>query len=247
MTAVLAYRSPNVCNHYAQHDPGLDCRGAADMRADNLWAYLADRTGARIALIGEAPGYNGCRFTGIPFTCEAQLVAWGDPRYRPTSLRSNRREPSAIAVWQILFGGPISGRLRYPAEASASTDALASDVALWNAFPWHPHVPGRPMTNRRPTAVEIRAGSEALALFLQWLQPERVVAVGRVAERALTALGVAATYVRHPSHGGRPSFQLAMKRAFAIHSDVSAMPSFDDSNVDTAHSILTHNAKQPLE
>lgn len=69
-------------NLYSQHHPTLDLPNAADIRLSNLTHYLNDHQHARIALIGEAAGYAGCRFTGIPFTCEAQLREWDDPRYR---------------------------------------------------------------------------------------------------------------------------------------------------------------------
>ncbi len=173
------------CNPYADCDPALDMPDAAGIRLNNLRHYLSDRTHARIVLVGEAAGYLGCRFTGIPFTCEAQLRAWNDSRYRISSLRGNYDERSARYVWQTI------GR--------------RDDVILWNAFPWHPHRPGQPLSNRQPSA-----GTEVLKLFLSWKQPEQVFAVGRIAERALQALGVLATYVRHPSRGGRHAFQSAL-------------------------------------
>ena len=70
------------------------------------------------------------------------------------------------------------------------------DVLLWNVVPTHP---GTSSSNRPPTAAEVRAGLR----FAEWLAEGRtVVAVGRVAERAL---GV--PYVRHPSHGGARAFE----------------------------------------
>lgn len=187
LSAVRAYRGPDVFNPYAQRDARFDRADAPGYRLANLHAYLSDRASAPIALIGEAAGYNGGRFTGIAFTCEAQLAAWGDARYRPSSLSGDRREGSALAVWPALI-------------------ARGADAVLWNAFPWHPHQSGRPMTNRRPTAAEGRVGRDVLARFLEWLQPGQVIAVGRTAERALAELGVVAPYVRHPAHGGQRAF-----------------------------------------
>jgi hypothetical protein len=183
---------PSVCNPYAERDcdPALDRPGAAAIRRTNLTRYLDEHRHAHIALIGEAAGYAGCRFTGIPFTCEAQLRERDDPRYRISSLRGNFDERSARCVWQTL--------------------GQRDDVILWNVFPWHPHQPGQPLSNRLPTAAEIRVGMGVLALFLDWLRPKRVIAVGRVAERALCKMGTRATYARHPSHGGQRAFQSAI-------------------------------------
>jgi uracil-DNA glycosylase len=93
-----------------------------------------------------------------------------------------------------------------PAEPSATIVqrtlaelGVTEDVLLWNLVPTHPHRPGAPSSNRPPTRAEI----EAAAPFLETLvQGRMVIAVGRLAERAL-----AAPYVRHPSHGGAAAFR----------------------------------------
>jgi uracil-DNA glycosylase len=65
--------------------------------------------------------------------------------------------------------------------------------------PTHPHEPGRPATNRRPSREEIQAS----ARFLEGVaHGRRIVAVGRVAQKV-----TGAPYVRHPSHGGAQVFR----------------------------------------
>ena len=198
---LLAYRSPGSFNFYAQSDDRFDMSGAAALRVNNLTRYLNEQRGACLALIGEAAGYHGCRFTGIPFTCEAQLRQWGDQPYRTSSHRGDHDERSARVVWQTLTT---------LVPRAIQTHSQIKGVILWNAFPWHPHQPRQPMSNRTPNAAERRAGCEALALFLEHIQPQHVLAVGRVAERALAQLGVTATYARHPSHGGQTAFGHAL-------------------------------------
>ena len=79
---------------------------------------------------------------------------------------------------------------------------IADDVLLWNLVPTHPHRPGEPESNRAPTRGEIDAGRP----FLDRLaRGRRVLAVGRLAERALGA-----PYVRHPSHGGAAAFRATL-------------------------------------
>ena len=98
----------------------------------------------------------------------------------------------------------LSGR--GPSESSATIvqAALAElgvreSVLLWNLVPTHP---GTPTSNRAPTRVEITAGRR----FVDELAAERrVVAVGRLAERALGA-----PYLRHPSHGGAREFRTGL-------------------------------------
>jgi uracil-DNA glycosylase len=72
-------------------------------------------------------------------------------------------------------------------------------VLLWNVVPTHPHRPGRPDSNRRPTRPEIDA---SVAFLEELANGRRVVAVGRLAASVLNA-----PYVRHPSHGGAQEFR----------------------------------------
>jgi len=82
--------------------------GAALRRA-RLAAYLEARAGARILLVGEAPGYRGARVSGIPFTSERQLTGAGPA------------EATATVVHRVL------------AELG-----LTESVLLWNVVPTHP-------------------------------------------------------------------------------------------------------------
>ena len=61
-------------NQYADHDAQLDGPQSAPRRCKNLRLYLEYFRQARFVLVGEAAGYNGCRFSGIPFTGENLLV-----------------------------------------------------------------------------------------------------------------------------------------------------------------------------
>jgi uracil-DNA glycosylase len=94
-----------------------------------------------------------------------------------------------------------------PAEASATIVhrtlaelGIEDDVLLWNVVPMHP---GTETTNRLPTGAEIRA---AVPFAHELARNRRVIAVGRVAERALRA-----PYVRHPSHGGAFAFRETLR------------------------------------
>jgi uracil-DNA glycosylase len=99
-----------------------------------------------------------------------------------------------------------------PAEATATIVhgvlhelGLAEDVLLWNVVPTHP---GTARSNRPPTRAEIAAG---LPYARELARDRCVIAVGRVAERALGA-----PYVRHPSHGGAAAFREALGNSATI-------------------------------
>jgi uracil-DNA glycosylase len=93
-----------------------------------------------------------------------------------------------------------------PAEATATLVhrvlaelGLTEHVLLWNVVPTHP---GTETSNRVPTAAEVLGG---LPFARELARGRRVVAIGRVAARALDA-----PYVRHPSHGGLAEFRAGL-------------------------------------
>jgi hypothetical protein len=198
--------SPRVCNQYARE--GIEA-AANVVRRRNLRLYLEEmkRQGPRVLLIGEAPSYRGGRLTGIAFTSETLMLA-GIP---------------------LATGDTILGRERgYRAATRAqklSTEASATMVwgtirrlrplpLLWNAFPFHPHDAGDPLTNRMPTASELAAGESFIRTLLRLFPIERVVAIGNRAESSLKSMTVAHVKVRHPSQGGKNLFVQGMGRVF---------------------------------
>lgn len=146
---------------------------SSPLRRRRLEDYLAEKRRAPIILVGEAAGYNGARVSGIAFTSERQLTGTG-----PAEL-------SATIVHRTL-----------------DELGIVEDVLLWNLVPTHPHRPGIPLSNRRPTAAEISGG---LPFVERVARGRRVLAVGRLAQQALGA-----PYVRHPSHGGAAAFRATL-------------------------------------
>jgi uracil-DNA glycosylase len=96
-----------------------------------------------------------------------------------------------------------------PAESTATIVhcaleelGLVDAVLLWNVVPTHP---GTAWSNRAPTRDEVEGGLE----FVRRLaRGTTVLAVGRIAERALGA-----RYVRHPSHAGAAAFREQLTHA----------------------------------
>lgn len=173
-------------NQYRDSGPD-DVPGAPALRLANLRAYLERRRSADTVCLGEAGGYQGMRWSGIAFTSERDLAAYGAP-FRPTSANRPRgwSEPSGTIVHRTLRALGAEHR-----------------VILWNTVPTHPHRPGEPLSNRRPHAGEVAAGAIFVARMLAIVQPRQVVAVGRIAQ---SVLGEGAPYVRHPANGGASAF-----------------------------------------
>jgi hypothetical protein len=190
---LVAYQpSQGVFNQYRDAHPDLDRADGASLRVQNLRCYLDSFADARFILVGEAAGYAGCRFSGVPFTCEAQLVgpqslSWTCDRAlgRSSTAPGPWVERSATMVWEVL------GERR--------------DYLLWNAFPWHPFGAKGLLSNRHPGR-DLPDGIKVLRCLFMLFPAARPYAVGRTAEQVLATLGLEAPYIRHPSHGGKRQF-----------------------------------------
>jgi uracil-DNA glycosylase len=214
--ALRAFRSPNVFNPWAERDP-LDIAHAARTgalgpagRLSRLEAHFAATP--TLVLLGEASGYQGCHFSGMPFTNEKLLLEGRIPRVDVAARLTTRLrpwcEPSATVVWGTLHAL-----------------GLAERTVLWNAFAWHPFKPGMPYSNRAPTRDELEAGRDVLDGVLTAFACAKVVAVGKVAERTLRGLGREPdATVRHPSMGGANEFRAGLA-ALATRLGLGAAPS----------------------
>jgi uracil-DNA glycosylase len=183
-------------NPYRDADPHLERPDGPQLRRDNLRVWLQSYSQPpEVLLVGEAPGWRGARFSGVPFTSEAQLAGANLPfQGRPTSLsRQPYSEISATLMW-----GSI--RCHHPR------------CLAWNAVPLHPYPEGKPLANRRPAEEELVQFAPFLARVSEALGNLQVVAVGRSALAALALAGVDAYPIRHPAHGGAREFRVALQQ-----------------------------------
>ena len=163
-------------------------------RLNRLAFHLA--CNPKLVLVGEAPGYQGCRYSGIAFTSERLLLEGMIPRVPSIHHRLTKRirpfsEPSATIVWDTLY------RLR-----------LQESTLLWNALQMHPYRPEKCWSNRTPTKDELVKGKECLTRLMALFPEANFVAVGNKARdlmRDMLKVEPAAT-VRHPANGGARRF-----------------------------------------
>lgn len=204
------YKGANVYNPWADYDERIDVVGAAQIRRDNLRAYLEPRWGkAKYIIVAEAIGYQGGRFTGIAITCERMLLGFhksisvehvfgGDYEPKRTSRATSEwlmnqkvrdcgfNEPTDTVVWESIL--------------EANLDP--SEVLLWNMFPFHPHKTNQPLSNRTPSPAELDAGFMYTKAMLDAHLGAHLLAVGKKAAETMTHYGMEATALRHPANGG---------------------------------------------
>lgn len=196
----------NVFNPWRDCDPALDAHARAPhVRGENLRRYLAMRAQrTKLLFVGEAPGYQGCRFSGIAMTSErillgnkpgiaSEAVFAGEKHRtsRASLFARGANEPTASIVWSRLLGMGLEPH----------------EFAFWNAFACHPHRAGEPLSNRAPSRAEVAALAHVLPQMIALIRPRQVVAVGNVARALLAALGVPAHCVRHSAMGGAARFR----------------------------------------
>jgi uracil-DNA glycosylase len=180
------------------------------IRRKHLAIYLRERLGkARLAIVGEALGYRGGHFSGIPMTSERILLgkqpvilAGIKPlrTSKPSVCPDGFSEPTATVVWGALL----------------KTGVLPDEFVLWNAFPWHSFDPHRGLlSNRMPNKSEQAAGLPALKAFLELFRCDQIVALGKIAAAQLKELNVNAHGVRHPASGGAKLFRQQIARIVA--------------------------------
>ena len=217
----LLKRSPSgaVFNPWWQVDAENDIGPQSPaIRRKHLAAYFRERLGkARLAIVGEALGYRGGHFSGIPMTSERILL--GKHPHTVAAL-SERRDLLQRAgdgghrpPLQILAGikpRRTSRPEKCPNGFSEPTATIVwgtllklgvrpDEFVLWNAFPWHSFDPHRGMlSNRMPNKSERAAGLPVLNAFLKLFPCEQVVALGKIAAAQLEQLRVNA-YLRSPS------------------------------------------------
>ena len=196
---------PNVENMYS------DSFKESEITKNNLRLYLKKMYELKpeYLIVGEAPGYKGCRWSGVPFTSERNLKEnnfFGlDNGFKIRNPENPESESSATIVWDCL-------------------DKMRVKPLIWNAFPFHPYKKGETNSNRSPTSKELKMGKFILEELIKIFNIEQthIIPVGKNAEKNLKEYKIL-TCLRHPSHGGKYEFAKGMERIFNIPSSQNCL------------------------
>lgn len=189
-----AETASDAYNEYAPEYPNNAIRRA------NLKLYLsamAERMPDTL-MVMEAPGYRGCRLTGVPVTSRKIMLEgvpevdmFGEDKgFQNVDEAGFERvygEQSATIVWGTLAN-------------------LGVVPFIWNTFPFHPYKKDQPLTNRKPRKPETRLGGEILQQVIDLWRFKQIIAIGNVAYDTMTGLDIPCVKVRHPAQGGKNDF-----------------------------------------
>jgi hypothetical protein len=105
-----------------------DRPGQATARARALRRYLRTHWSATTLLVGEAPGRNGARQTGVPFTSPRQLTGVGPDELSARSVHRALAELHAsdrVLLWNVSMLFPPDNRDPRSCEVAACAEVLA--------------------------------------------------------------------------------------------------------------------------
>ena len=172
--------------------------------ANNLqlyFEYLYKNNQNNILFIGEAPGYKGCRITGIPFTSgelftNSEIKIFKDLKDE-IFLEKIESENTATIIWNYL----------------KNKDNLP---IFWNSFPYHPFNIDNPKSNRAPNNEEIEEGKFYIEELVKIFNPKIIASIGRKGEKILKDMypNNNIKYIRHPSYGGKTDFIKGMDEIY---------------------------------
>jgi hypothetical protein len=167
-------------------------RRLADARIGSTFNFYRDGTGAdvrRARLVEYLESHRGARVLLV-----GEAAGYRGARVSGLPFTSER---------QLTGSGPAEASATIVHRVLADL-GLMEEVLLWNVVPTHPHRGGVAASNRPPTRAEAAAG---LGFAEELATGRRVVAVGRLAERALGS-----PCVRHPSRGGAAAFRAGLMK-----------------------------------
>jgi len=173
---------------------------------NNLKLYLEHiyKQKPEYLFVGEAPGYKGCRITGIPFTSEYILthnfnnaIFGKENGYQIINNDKPNKEPTATIIWDTFIEKNII-------------------PCFWNSFPFHPFNYGDFNSNRKPNKNELEIGKKYLEDLIKILKikKENIIAIGDTSYSVILEFFSQCKKIRHPSNGGKQEFILGLENLF---------------------------------
>ena len=193
-----------VFNPYSDRCSAFDLKEAPARRSAALASLLtvAEHVEVDSLWVGRDLGYRGGRRTGLALTDDIHVSLhaqrWNLQIERATKGQP-QRERTAAVIWKSL-------------------SCISVPTFLWNVFPFHPHEPGDPFTNRAHSSREREIGEQILAELVWLIRPRRIIAIGNNAAASVKRLCTPSELlqVRHPSYGGQNEFVAQIENIYGL-------------------------------
>ena len=232
----------NVFNPWQDYDESHDFdESSPQKRCCNLGKYLKARENAKYILIAEAPGYQGCHFSGIPMTSERLILDDKNNTYGLKGLKrtsdyheqNNKLAKAKIYTTRYKEGKNIAKTVIKNGftEPTATivwkqmVDVLRvspTNFVLWNAFPFHPYNENKILSNRKPSLDEISKTFEIIENFVKLFPNAYYISVGEVSKETIQEIKTKQPKIKykedvqhsvvHPSYGNANKFREQIKK-----------------------------------
>ena len=171
----------------------------------NLLLYLTqmNQRKPKTMLLGEAPGYKGCKLTGVPFTSE-RIIS-----------RSNRFDLFGYSedIWNLLEERNV--KLQTESTATIVWEILEKYnfcPLLWNSYPFYTFDKKNDKPNRQPSEKELKEGQKFTIELIKIFKIKNIIALGKSAQRTLDLSGIPYFPVKHPAYGNKEAFEKEIKK-----------------------------------
>lgn len=197
-------RFRHVFNPYSDICPEFDLPDAHLHRQKNLISVLECVLDYRTKTLWVARdlGYRGGRRTGLALTDEANLdklnQIFNGVSVEKVTSGPIVKERTASVIWNMV-------------------EDIGEPVLMWNVFPFHPHEPGKRLSNRSHTRKERELSRPIFDALMKMIAPEQLVSIGQEARKLLGNVDVPVSSVRHPSYGGQREFEDGIRAIYGLN------------------------------
>jgi len=197
----------NIFNPYRDYCPVYDRHNAPSIRRANLRIMIDFFRGKEdLSLwIARDLGHRGGRRTGLAMSDDFQLAKFIKKNALPLKSPVKGepiKEQTATIVWTMI-------------------ERTGKPVMLWNIFPFHPHEPTKPQSNRCHSASERAQTAHILPALVKLIAPSKLVTIGREAKLFLPEglsdeSDMKIHHTRHPSCGGKSQFISQLETIYGL-------------------------------
>ncbi|MCW2278776.1 uracil-DNA glycosylase [Heliophilum fasciatum] len=118
---------------------------------------------------------------------------------KKTQSKLGYNEPTATIVWKSIIDSKRN----------------ATDIILWNIFPFHPYKDGL-LSNRTPLDAELVEGIKYLNLLRNLVKDAVIITIGKKSHETLLSCEIEHFAVPHPANGGANKYRQEIAKLLKV-------------------------------